>query len=142
MKLYKKDILQVSEKIQIILWLLKKCNITSLIKLSILSEILYASKNKIIELNRHNKKYDYLKNLLLYSGITPKKLSDGIIVALDCISILVSSKLIKVVDEKVFDISDICIVDLDYLTNKTEESIKMVSKITDESFFDEVMKYV
>lgn len=132
----------LSEKIQILSWLLSQCNITSTLKAIFLTELLYGSKDKVVELNRYNTKNDYFGKVCKFSNIGIEKISMVINDSIICLDILKKNNIISICDNCIKVLKDIRTIDLSYLTDKTRNGISNVNLLSDESFLDEVLKYV
>ncbi len=141
-KLNNSKIYILSEKIQILSWLLKQCNISSTLKIVFLTELLYGSRDKVSDLNRYNTKNDYFGKVCKYSNIGIEKISLTINDSFICLDILKKNNIISINDNCIKILKDIRNVDLSYLTNKTRNGIIAVNSLSDESFLDEVLKYV
>ena len=142
MKLTNSRIYVLSEKIQILFWLLNQCYVKSALKALFLTELLYGSKEKVADLNKHNLKYDYFGKICKFSNLNIQNLSVSINDSIICLDILNSNAIVSVDKNNICVLKEIKSIDLSYLTNKTRDGIVSVNSLSDESFLDEVLKYV
>ena len=130
----------ISEKVQIILWLIRECDVFSTIKLSILSSILFKAKNSMTFLSKI--KNDYFAKLIKFSNISLEELSIDIKNEFICMDLLCKKNIIAI-NKCGVTINELPeIIELDYLTYKVKDGLKQIVCLTDDSFIDEVLKYV
>ena len=140
-KLNNNDIYRIAEKTQIISWLMVKCEIKSIIKICFLSEILFKSKHFLKKICSRKKKYSSLNDIFKYSTLSLSafnEIEDDFII----INILKANNKIEVKDSNILT-NDIKInFELEYLNEKLCKDLIQLNKVTDETFIDEVLKYV
>lgn len=131
----------LSEKMQIVLFLIYKCNIDSVAKIVFLSNIIYFGQNTIISIDSTVKKYGYFNELMKGASYEIYNYNNylDIFIILDmlkknCYINIVKNDLLKSKQFEKF-------IDLPYLSNKLKKQIETISQFTDETLIDEVIKY-
>lgn len=131
----------MSERLQIVCFLLWKARVESTTKVLFLSEIIYGAKNSVIRLVNSRRANDFCSRLLkvsnysLENGRTKKD-------AVDILSKLKTKGYISIVDTSIELLKDFdgC-VSLSYLPDTLFDKMKPLIEMTDESFLEEVIKY-
>ncbi len=131
----------MSERLQIVCFLLWKANIKSTLKIVFLSEIIYGSKGSIVRTVNSRKAYDFCSRLLKisnYSLDNQRTKKD----AIDILSKLKEKGYVQIIGTEIITLKDFdgCVL-LSYLPNELVSKLAPLIEMTDESFLEEVIKY-
>lgn len=136
-----RKVIPMSERLQIVYFLLWKVKIISTFKVILLCEILYCAKGSINRLVNSRKKYDFCSRLLKISNYSLENenikndVLDVLLVLKEKGFILVEGTKIKLLKE--FD----GFVLLNYLSDSLIFKLSPFINMSEESFIEEVLKY-
>ena len=136
-----RKVLPMSERLQIICFLIWGVGINSTLKVVFLTEIIYGAKGSICKLVNGRKTHDFCSRMLKTSNYSLKNERSKKDV-IEILSMLKDKGFIGINGLKIEAVSEFCgTVNLSYLSELLAKKMAPLAEMTDDSFLEEVIKY-